>query len=365
MKIIFLLESISQPRCIKRINSFRDQGFEVSVYGIDRNKYNINTNSYDLDINIIGNYKDNEGYIYKLLNNFFKIRKIVKNNKDNKVLYYSFGYMLTFILLLNKVNIYVYEMSDIIYGRKRIKWVRWFFKFIDKRMINNSVLTVMTSEGFYNYFFNDIEANNIIIQKNKLDISFSEIDRDDINTTIHAENLIFSYVGAFRYPNTIFRFARIIGEKYPHHSFHFYGESHLRNEVEILEKRYNNIKYFGPFKNPDDLSGIYDNIDIVVACYDTSGLNERIAEPNKLYESIFFKKPIIVSKNTYLEKKVKELKCGMSIDATNDQNIINFINNLNQDKLDSVIKNIDSIKGNYTIDDNSKKIMNYINEYIH
>lgn len=35
------------------------------------------------------------------------------------------------------------------------------------------------------------------------------------------DKIVFSYVGAFRYPDTVFRFARVIGEKYPRHQFFF------------------------------------------------------------------------------------------------------------------------------------------------
>lgn len=362
MKVIFLLESISQPRCIKRINSFIDKGFEVSVYGIDRNKYNVNAEKQHFKTNVFANYKDRGRYLFKLYNNFKQVRNIIKNNDGKKVLFYSFGFMLTFNLFLLNARNYVYEMSDIIYGRKKIKWARWFFKYLDMKMIKKSHLTVMTSKGFYNYFFCNKEMKNVLIQENKLDISLSKIDRSAIKTEIDVENLTFSYAGAFRYPNTIFRFAKIIGRHFPQHRFHFYGDSHLTGVVKDLDKKYQNVTYFGPYNNPDDLINIYKNVDIVVACYDTSGLNEKIAEPNKFYEAIFFKKPIIVSKNTYLENKVKEMNSGVSIDATKDQNIIEFINHLTQDRLENIIQNINRINDNYAVDDNSSKIINFMNQ---
>ena len=43
-KIVFILTSISQPRCIKRVKSFINSGFEVKIYGFDRGAYNENAN---------------------------------------------------------------------------------------------------------------------------------------------------------------------------------------------------------------------------------------------------------------------------------------------------------------------------------
>ena len=54
IRIIFILGSISQPRVIKRIKSFVDNGFEVEVYGFDRNKYNVNAEIEGVNINIVG-----------------------------------------------------------------------------------------------------------------------------------------------------------------------------------------------------------------------------------------------------------------------------------------------------------------------
>ena len=47
-----------------------------------------------------------------------------------------------------------------------------------------------------------------------------------------------------------------------------------------------------------------------------------------MYEAIFFKKPILVSSNTFLAKQVEKYKSGYAINASKDDNIINFINSL-------------------------------------
>ncbi len=59
-KIVFITGALSQPRIIKRINSFIDNGYEVEVYGFDRGKYSINKETYKCDINIVGEQKDGQ-----------------------------------------------------------------------------------------------------------------------------------------------------------------------------------------------------------------------------------------------------------------------------------------------------------------
>jgi succinoglycan biosynthesis protein ExoL len=362
-KIVFLLGSTTAVYSHKRINGFISKGFDIEIYGIERINDNLNTGIDGKKIHVIGKQEDGKRYIKKFFQNQAAIKKIIKNHDPDKTIFYSFGFALTLSLKLNKGKNYIYEIFDILYGYNKFNSVRWIFKALDKYLIKNSLLTVLTSEGFGNFLFGQKCPNNIIIQPNRLHPIFLNKQRlkvEQSNNTI--EHLIFSYVGFFRYPNTVFRFARIIGKKYPQHEFHFYGDSDLTSEVIKLSETYNNIKYFGSFKNPDDLPNIYSNIDIVIACYDARSLNEKIAEPNKLYEALYFNKPIVVSKNTFLAEKVKTLGCGFEIDASKDESIISFINSLTEDKLNKIYANIQKVELEEMIDDNSKKIIHYIEE---
>ena len=96
---------------------------------------------------------------------------------------------------------------------------------------------------------------------------------------------------------------------------------------------------------------MYDNVDVVVACYDTTTFNERVAEPNKLYESLFFCKPIIVTEKTFLALRVRALECGYEINASTDENIISFLNKITVDSVNRKMHNISKIRTSEMIDD--------------
>ena len=47
-KIIFITGNLTQPRVIKRIKAFKEQGFDICVYGFDRGTFqNVNVLSSD------------------------------------------------------------------------------------------------------------------------------------------------------------------------------------------------------------------------------------------------------------------------------------------------------------------------------
>lgn len=147
-----------------------------------------------------------------------------------------------------------------------------------------------------------------------------------------------------------------MGELFPKYRFYFFGDSALTPLVKDLENKYPNVKYFGKFESPFDLREIYNKIDLVVACYDTTNINEKIAEPNKLYESICFCRPIIVSNNTFLSERVSSLKVGFSINASNDEDIINFIKSLRVADINRMSKIEEELDESYYIDDNRELI---------
>lgn len=338
MKIVFFLASLSQPRCIKRVIALYNAGFEVEVYGYSRGFYDVNDFPKEIKVYNWGIVESGGSYWKKFYKNYRNVGRIVKCLSRKEVLFYAFGFDIALLLSFWVKKRFIYESSDLIYTYFKYKVLVAFFTRIDKIIINKSYKTVFTSEGFASYLFGSQIPENIIIQPNKVSPYFQRIERKTLVKESISKGLVFSYVGAFRYPNTVFRFARLIGENYPQHKFFFYGDSSWTYLAKQLAEKYNNIKYFGKFRSPEDLETIYNTIDVVVACYDIQNINERIAEPNKLYEAICFCKPIIVSEKTFLSMQVKKMRVGYSINALNDDSIRDFLDGIDYDDLVAISK---------------------------
>ena len=347
--IVFFAMALSQPRCIKRVTSLRDYGFNCVVYGYDRGKYDINDYPQDVTVSHLGVLKDNE-YVYKVSKVFWDIIKICKQHRNNKPVFYAFGiFQAMYLKLLGKP--YIYEISDILYAYPKFKRLIGLFKAIDKSLIRGSLATVMTSGGFYSFF--SLELPNIFVIPNKVSPTLKRpILKMKLEDT---ESLSFGFVGSMRY-QTIIDFAEIIGHDFPQHKFHFWGglkEGPMKVSIDKLTNSYDNVFYHGAFRNPEDLTKVYETFDITVSCYQVSTLNEKIAEPNKLYESIFFSKPIVVSEGIYLSQRVEEMSCGYCIDANNKESIHDFIESLRYRTVMQLSKHISKIETSLVVNDQS------------
>jgi glycosyltransferase involved in cell wall biosynthesis len=299
--------------------------------------------------------------VQKLLK-FYELTKQVSNKMSSSDICYSFGFELTFLVRFFTKKKYIYENADVLAARHN----SLILKKIDKNIIKHSVFSILTSEGFIDYFYGTDSKNapksKIILIPNKLSQDLNKLERP-LDSTLTCKSLRFGFVGYFRYIEMYINFSTILGEKYPQHEFHFWGDGSIDdvNKIVNLSERYHNIFYHGPFVNPHDLSSIYSNIDINVVCYDTKSGNVRTAEPNKLYESIFFCKPIVVSQDTFLSKKVDKLGVGFSINASKAENIESFIFNLSDDSLYACISKEKIIKRQDLFDNNDVLVERILN----
>ena len=361
MKIVFFLASLSQPRCIKRIESLYRAGFEVEVFGYYRGLYDVNVFSKSIHVTSWGNIKNGGGYLVKFIRNAKNILRVVRYYSAQNVLFYAFGFDLTFWLSIFCKKRYIYESSDLLYTYFHCKHLISFFKRIDKVLIRRSYYTVFTSEGFIRYLFPVNKPDNIIVQPNRVSPFFKDIERKPIIKESNS-GFVFSYVGAFRSPNTVFRFAQLIGERYPQHKFYFYGDSNLTYLAKELSRKYCNIEYWGSFRSPEDLEEIYKKIDVIIACYDIRDINEKIADPNKLYEAICFCRPIVVSSDSFLAEQVNKLKVGFTVDATNNISICDFLDHLTCKQINDISLHEISISKTVYID-SAKKIIEVIEQF--
>ena len=135
-------------------------------------------------------------------------------------------------------------------------------------------------------------------------------------TELSIDKLTISFVGVIRY---LFQMKMLI--KYASErsvNIRFYGGpekqiTELKSYCDILEVT--NVSFYGIF-SPSELEKIYAETDYIYSVYDSQQDNVKLALPNKLYESILFKKPIIVASETYLLERVLHANCGFGVSSS-------------------------------------------------
>lgn len=346
MKIVFLLGYINSSHAKNRVLEFMEHGYDVEVYGFER-KGRVGAEKTPYVCHSIGTLEDGV-YLDRIKTYIKAFRKIKKTHGTKDVIYYLNGLdrAISFVFFNWKAK-YIYEEADLVHTYMKSKWI---FEIFDKLLMKRSFLTVLTSEGFLKYHFGNKKQNNVCIVPNKLNPEILKYESCK-KKIFDNKNICFGFVGKPRF-NSIYNFIDVVCSEFPNHSFEIYGGP-IEEEFNKL-KKYSNCHFHGYFKNPDDLPQIYSMIDVVIATYDTEYENVRYAEPNKIYEAIYFDTPILVSTNTFLAEKVAKYDIGFDLDPLDRNQIVEFVNSLSTDLMNKKKESISRIDKAETLNYNQE-----------
>lgn len=358
-EIVFILTSSVNPNSLKRIDEFVSRGYHVKAYGFKRDVDVPNKSKY-VDVEILGTYKNNLSY-YKRCSIIYKgIKRVLLETKGLDCIYYLIGLDIAMFFRFQSKRTYIFEEADLVHTNIKVTAFKNIYERIDKSIIEHSLLSVFRSEGFVKYHFGGDVPNNVYVIANRLNVAIKEfavLPKEPVDL----KHLKIGYVGFIRY-KSILNFAKVFCREFPQHEFHFYGTftSEGNERAFSVLKEYKNCYFHGSFKSPDELNRIYSQLDLVLSTYDVSSENVRYAEPNKIYEAIYFETPIIVSSGTFLADKVNRLRIGFDIDAIDDKNVVDFVKKLSLEKIQALVGNIRKIDKSevLNINDNFFKLLN-------
>ena len=117
------------------------------------------------------------------------------------------------------------------------------------------------------------------------------------------------------------------------------GRPHLGCDLQPFckEQGIKNAEFLPAFTN-DQKPGIYQDIHLINSIYGNDNQVVRLLLPNRLYDCVLFKKPILVSKGTYLAEVVARYNLGIAVDPAVDdvaQEIETYLKNFNHQAFDA------------------------------
>lgn len=341
MKFVFILPSHANTNHIKRVEEFVSKGYDIEVYTFyrDRNRKN-KTNI--VDFQSIGEFSSNLPYIQRIRIIWKGIKSVLTKTQNEQCIYYLMRNDIALIFTAISSKPYIFEEADMTHLDFGNTIIRKFLEFRICQIIKKSIISVFRSEGFLIFHFGKKLENTYVIP-NRLHPSVVEMRKLN-KKEIDVDNLKIGFVGAIRFESVLL-FAKYILKNYPHHQIHFYGIFVSEADRSMFEelKQYKNCFFHGEFKSPHDLPQIYSQIDLVIATYDNRLINTRYAEPNKLYEAIYFETPIVVSNNTYLASKVEKMNIGYVVNPFDELEVVSFINGLSSGSLRDKINSTKAI----------------------
>ena len=363
-KLLFVISHQPNPRFIKQINYFSLNGFEVSVIYFHRDYLANLNNNIDKSVNLYLLDKiENGQYIKRIfiyLKSIFKIKKLLKTINPNKIIITNMDIL--FLLILNNIKKYtndiIMEISDLRSYTFNDKFSDKIQQYIDKVILDKYISKmIFTSPKFYEFYYQYKFKGDVFILENK---PLSDM-LPPLANKIKNDKFVIGIVGLLldgKPHKALFEYVKDKQDM----EVHIYGKGLYEQQAIEYDKEYENIKYFGEFDFFKDISNIYASLNTIYMSYDTTNddININLALPNKLYEAMYFKVPIITTENTYLAQRVGENKLGYTVKCCDIGDIGKMINKIKENE-ENILLHLESIDENeYTADGDYKRLANFI-----
>lgn len=346
MNILFFISRQPNPRYIKQLN-FLAEGNNVSLFFFQRktladiNK-SISKKVTIHNLGLIPNFSSNPiRRIFSVIRSIGKVKKLLRSNSFDVTLVSNIDILLLYAISnfrfskqekKQKVAIEIADLREFVFSDS---FVSKMMRKLEKKLYQKNVdKLIVTSKMYYIYHFKKFFKKEIFVLENKL-LSSEEKVIEGLKKKKSSDKTIIGIIGLLLRRDEYIE----LFETYKNDSnveIHIYGKGIYQYVVEEYASQYDNINYFGPYNAHSDNQRIYQSVDLVYIVYDANqtSKNNKLALPNKLYECMNYKVPILCSKNTYLEERVLESGIGFSIDYKEKNAIKNGVKFIMDNKED-------------------------------
>lgn len=245
---------------------------------------------------------------HSLMNYFFyskKVKKISDKKYDFLIVLTTTNAVFCSLWLRKKYREkYIVDIRDYTYEYNSI-----FYK-LEKKVLEKSKYNVISSEKFKLFLPESkyLICHNINTPLQKSIHSFKKKEG----------KIIVGYIGAISYEKQCKRFIDLVNSD-ERFEFHLYGTGISEAALRKYAKAYcnNRIIFFGKYNNCDK-DKIIQNVDILFNVYGNGRPLVDYALSNKLYDALYYHKPLITSPCTYMEEMGGYMAFSLNLDKDNN-----------------------------------------------
>lgn len=234
------------------------------------------------------------------------------------------------ILIKKYKRKYIYDIRDYSYEKF------FFYRWIEKKLVNNSTMNIISSEGYKKF-----------LPKGKYYITHN-IPRVDFTGHKQLKNpngkINLSYIGLIRFMD---QNKRIIDFFKNDKRFHlnFIGTNAKQLKEYCIKNGVNNVTLIDTF-DPKETLKYYDKTDAIMNLYGNNTPLLDYALSNKLYYAACLYKPILVCADTFMEQISSKNGLGFTVRMKSEkekEDLYNWLTNMNRNEF---MKNCDSFMEN-------------------
>lgn len=327
----------NDSRATKEIDAYLKLGYNVVALGWDRQ--GIVTNDKNQDNIRYEMFKKKAEYgkgylniINLLLFQIWAYSYLKKHRYEYKIIHscdFDTGFISSKIAKKYNKKI-IYDVYDYYSAAHSLGKLTKIVEKAEIKVINNADYTLICTEQRKEQIFPANPKKLVVIHNSpNLDIKDNSIKIIKSNSN----KIKVVYVGILQDDRLLLEVCEEFS-KNPKYELHIGGFGKYENDIKKYAENNENIYFYGSLKYNEVLS-LQKDCDVLFATYNPKIPNHKYCAPNKVYEAMALNKPIIVCKNTGIDKLILKEKIGYAIDYNADS-FIKCLNGINlQNKITS------------------------------
>lgn len=199
---------------------------------------------------------------------------------------------------------YIIDIRDYTYENNKV------FYMLEKKAILHAALRVISSSKFQTFL---PKNEYLVCHNNTWSDKRKEVSGNHRNVT-DTNSIVIGYVGAVAYRDQCEKLMDLVKND-TRFEFHIYGDGIAQKDLMNYADKIQcgRIKFYGKYL-PEEKERIIKKIDILFNAYGNDSPLVKYALSNKLYDALYFEKPVLNSPNTYMSEMCGPLSYEIDLD---------------------------------------------------
>ncbi len=222
----------------------------------------------------------------------------------------------------------IYDIFDFYadHLRHTPEWLKKWIRRVDLWAINRADAVILADDSRREQIRGSQPKQLEIIYNSPID---EQPPSGEVEPVSRSSQFTITYVGQLQRERGLFEMLEVL-QRHPEWRLEIGGFGGDEEEIAAQARMMSNVRWHGRIDYQTTLN-LSRQADVLFATYDPGVANHRYSSPNKLFEAMMLAKPILVARNTNMDRIITQADCGIVVEYGNADELETALMQLRRD----------------------------------